>query len=233
MRPKATERRAVTAPVKDVRGAEKGRTFGAVDVRPARATSPRALPTTAEATRRGDRAPSATAPASSDASDGIGSGSQGVSGGGTGAISGVRSKSPAISSAPDTPSMAAWWMRVTAAMRPPSRPSTTCMSHSGRARSSGRPASSPTRVSSWAREPGAGSADRCRWASRSKSGSSIHTGWAVRKGTSTRRRRNGGSRWSRSSSRRRTSANGSRPSRLPGSSTRAPVTCMWVDGVSR
>ena len=57
-------------------------------------------------------------------------------------------------SAPVTPSMAAWCIFVTIASWPSSRPSTTHSSQSGRVRSSGRPAMSPTISASSCIEPG-------------------------------------------------------------------------------
>ena len=80
--------------------------------------------------------------------------------------------------------------------------------------------------------PGAATRPRCTWLSMSKSGSSIHTGWCSPNGMSTRRRRNGGSRWSRLAS---SSLNRSKeypPGTVDGSSSATFSVCMWTVGVS-
>ena len=62
-----------------------------------------------------------------------------------------------------TPSTIAWWVLVTSATRPPDRPSTRYISHSGRVWSSGRDMSRATRSHSARSVPGGGSAERRTW----------------------------------------------------------------------
>ena len=62
-----------------------------------------------------------------------------------------------------TPSTIAWCVLVSSANRPPDRPSTRYISHSGRSRSSGRLMMRATRSRSCASVPGLGSADRRTW----------------------------------------------------------------------
>ena len=57
---------------------------------------------------------------------------------------------------PPSPSVMAWCSFWTIAARPPSRPSTTTNSHSGRVRSNGSCTIAAARSSSWRIEPGAG-----------------------------------------------------------------------------
>ena len=64
---------------------------------------------------------------------------------------------------PDTPSIVAWCMRATTATAPFSTPSITQNSHSGRARSSGRLAMSPTMSASCSALPGDGTAMWRTW----------------------------------------------------------------------
>ena len=61
-------------------------------------------------------------------------------------------------SAPESPSMTAWWIFVRTATQPLSSPSITYSSHSGRARSSGREMIRATWSASWESLPGAASA---------------------------------------------------------------------------
>ena len=133
---------------------------------------------------------------------------------------------------PPMPSATAWWILATTAIRPPSRPSTTISSHSGRSRRRGVPAKSATtaaRVAVVTRRFAAGAA---HVAARSKPGSSIQTGCPRRQGTVTMRRRNGGRRHScwprpRQACRRRS------PSGMPETSETATLmVCMWAVGVS-
>ena len=76
---------------------------------------------------------------------------------------GVRSNRWMNSSAPDTPSTAAWWILPISATLPSWRPSTTWISHSGRARSSGTPTMAPVRSVSSRGPPGAGRTWRRMW----------------------------------------------------------------------
>src|SRR5947209_1129998 len=116
---------------------------------------------------------------------------------------------------------------------PPSRPSTMCISHGGRPVSSGRLITWAANCSSSVIPPGAGSRARWRCSSRSKSGSSIHPGRCRCAGTSTSRRRNGGIKWRRSSTSRRTLVNEYPSGAVDGSKTQVMPTCMGVAGVSR
>ena len=104
---------------------------------------------------------------------------------------GVRSRKAANTDAPLTPSMMAWCTLATSAVRPPSSPSTTCISHSGRSGSSWRLMTTATNASSSALPPGEGRLARLKWSSSSKSGSSTHTGWCSPRGTRRARWRNG------------------------------------------
>ena len=74
--------------------------------------------------------------------------------------------------APDAPSMVAWWILVSWAIRPPSSPSITYSSHSGRLRSSGRPTMRDTVSASCSDVPGGATAWWRTWKSMSKSASS-------------------------------------------------------------
>ena len=76
---------------------------------------------------------------------------------------GVRSNRWTNSSAPETPSTAAWWILPMSATLPSYRPSTTWISHRGRARSSGTPTMAPVRSVSSRGPPGAGSTWRRMW----------------------------------------------------------------------
>ena len=114
---------------------------------------------------------------------------------------GLRLKRCTKRPAPEAPSTAAWCTLVMTAKRPPSMPSMTHASHSGRERSSGVLAMRPQISPSSLRPPGAGQATRRTWRMMSKSGSSIHTGWCSSKGTSTKRRRKAGRRCTRLSMR--------------------------------
>ena len=81
------------------------------------------------------------------------------------------------------PSTMQWWILKTSAQRPPSSPSTSHVSHSGRSRSSGSDISRPIRRQNAASSPGAASAVWRRWYSRSKCGSSTQTGRPSSNGT--------------------------------------------------
>ncbi len=103
-----------------------------------------------------------------------------------------RSTSRPRSSTPPTPSVTEWCTFITTAARPPSKPSTTNVSHRGRARSKLDCAIGPTKSRSCRSLPGAGTTMRRRWKSTSKSGSFAQRGGAIRNGgASTRWRRRG------------------------------------------
>ncbi len=138
-----------------------------------------------------------------------------------------------MSSAPELPSMAEWWTLVTTPMRSCLRPSMTQSSQRGRDRSSGVLAIWPAISPSSRRPPGAGQPMRRMWKSMSKSGSSIHTGWARFSGTSTSRRRNGGTRWMRPRMNSLRFSNEYPPGTVDGSTTMVMATCMWLVGFSR
>ena len=104
-----------------------------------------------------------------------------------------RSNRWASASAPPTPSMAQWWTLITSPMRLSASPSTTHTSHSGRLRSSGVEASSPTTVARAASSPGAGQVVACMWASMSVS-VSTQTGRPSDQGAAASRRRMRGTR---------------------------------------
>ncbi len=129
--------------------------------------------------------------------------------------------------------MAAWCTFVRHATRPPSNPSITQTSHSGRERSSGWATRRAISVDSSASPPGFGMAVLRMWKSMSKSGSSIHSGWCSPNGTSASRRRNGAARCSRDPYTSLTWSRVIGPSQVDGSSTITLATCMWDDGVSR
>ena len=112
---------------------------------------------------------------------------------------GTRSRVATVISLPDAPSMAAWWTLLRTATWPPATPSISHISHRGRLRSSGMAFRWAASSASSRGPPGAGTATWRRCQSMSKSGSSIHSGWWRPKGTSRRRRRNGGARWRRGS----------------------------------
>ena len=75
-------------------------------------------------------------------------------------------------SAPEIPSISAWWIFVSIAMCPDPSPEIRYSSQSGLARSSGREVIRATCSASWGSLPGAGSASSRTWKSRSKSISS-------------------------------------------------------------
>ena len=89
----------------------------------------------------------------------------------------------AISMAP-VPSTRTWWLLVTTAKSPFSKPSMRYISHKGRDRSSGRAMSRATNSSNWSRVPGFGSAERRTWYATSNVASSTHTGRDSPNGTS-------------------------------------------------
>ena len=109
-------------------------------------------------------------------------GSTARSGCATGAGSGVRSNSTVARSTPETPSTSAWCVLVMSAKRPPSRPWTSHISHSGLERSSAWECTRAASARSCASEPGAGSAVSRTWYSRLKLGSSTHSGRPVSSG---------------------------------------------------
>ncbi len=74
-----------------------------------------------------------------------------------GAASGVASSSRWPMSSEPTPSTRQWWVLVASAQRPPSRPSTSVISHRGRWRSRRCDQKSPSHSCSSASPPGAGS----------------------------------------------------------------------------
>ena len=59
-------------------------------------------------------------------------------------------------STPEVPSIMQWWILLIRAKRPPSRPSTTQISHSGRSRSRCWAMMRAARFFSWLSEPGFG-----------------------------------------------------------------------------
>ena len=200
MAEKATRRRRLMAALNEVRGAERGRAAFGPDERSScrrrtRRTSKIRKPvrTKSSATSTGRMAPVTRAPATSSTPEGTRSSTRAGSGGGRSAGSASRSKSTDSSAAPETPSTVEWCILATRAMRPPSTPSTTQISHIGLLRSSCWPAMSPARSPSSRSPPGRGTAARRTWYSMSKSASSTHTGCPRRNGTSTSRRRKTGS----------------------------------------
>ena len=66
-------------------------------------------------------------------------------------------------SAPDMPSITAWWILVSSALLPEPRPSIRYSSQSGRLRSSGRLKMRATCAASCASDPGVGSAISRTW----------------------------------------------------------------------
>ena len=153
--------------------------------------SARPIPAAIRAALTGRVAIEAAARASRVAAPGAGSGLKSAAGGRF-SPSGVRSTRTVISSAPDTPSMAAWWILVYTASRPPASPEMRYISHSGRRRSSGRACSRLTCSASCASEPGAGSEISRTWNSMSKFWSSIQYGWSSPSGTYFNRCRSSG-----------------------------------------
>ena len=116
---------------------------------------------TVSTTAFGERAISLTAPATSSTDDGSRRGRQ--LSGGTSRGSGLASRMTCPMSTAAAPSTIAWWVLVRIAKRSSSRPSTRYISHSGRARSSGRLMIRATRSWSWSSVPGRGSAERRTW----------------------------------------------------------------------
>ena len=117
--------------------------------------------TAARASRSGQRARSARAAATSWAPGGVGAGCHGT-GSDTGA-SRLVSMRAVITFDPAMPSTMAWCSLEMIAQRPPARPSTTQVSHSGRLRSSWWDITRPTRIRSCSSPPGAGRAVRRTW----------------------------------------------------------------------
>ena len=191
-----------TAPLNEVRGAAK-KPGGDCSPRPA--SSRLCMPRSATASTPacsvlsvdpGWRASDEAAWRSICVFDGSGAGFH-SGGSSTMRVRGVRSRNAASTEAPLTPSRMAWCTLATSAVRSPSSPSTTCISHSGRSGSSWRLMTPATKASSSACPPGEGRLARLRWSSSSKSGSSTHTGWCSPKGTRSARWRSGGIRCSR------------------------------------
>ena len=73
-----------------------------------------------------------------------------------------------------------WWVFVSSAIAPSSRPSIRYISQSGRFGSSGRDSTRPTRSCGCSAPPGCGRPARRMWKLMSKSASSTHTGRASR-----------------------------------------------------
>ena len=104
---------------------------------------------------------SARARPRTSASVGSGPGTQ-ASGEGEGA-SGFASKRTVVMSTPETPSIRQWWLLVTIPKRPPSRPSTSHISHIGFERSRRWEKMRAASVRSCCSEPGSGSAVWRTW----------------------------------------------------------------------
>ena len=113
---------------------------------------------------------------------GVGLGIHGASSWGTGTGTGARSNRTVIRSTPAMPSTSAWWFLEMSAKRPPSRPCTSHVSHSGLERSSACEYMRATSARSCSSEPGPGSAVWRTWNSRLKRGSSTHSGRPVSSG---------------------------------------------------
>src|SRR5947207_810046 len=122
---KAKRRWGVMEVFNEVRGALNGAGGGTAPGRRLRRRRLRAVVIvrrTALAAASGWRESEYSAHPTSSKSEGILSGCHGGSGGGTTTGSGWRSSRLTVSSSPDTPSMAAWWVLVTTETRPPSNP---------------------------------------------------------------------------------------------------------------
>ena len=114
---------------------------------------------------------------------------------------GSRSRSNSIMSSfmPPTPSVIEWWTLMIIADPPPTSPSTTVYSHSGRARSKPAIAALRATSSTASKSPGSGARIRRRWYDRSKFGSADQCGGPTRSsGVTTRWRMRGISRVPRS-----------------------------------
>ena len=152
-----------TAPLNEVRGAAKN---PGGDCSPRPASSRLCIPRSATASTPacsvlsvapGWRASDEAAWRSICVLDGNGAGSH-SGGSATIRVRGVRSRNAASTDAPLTPSRMAWCTLATSAVRSPSSPSTTCISHSGRSGSSWRLMTPATNASSSACPPGRGQA---------------------------------------------------------------------------
>ena len=80
---------------------------------------------------------------------GSGSGGRGFSG-----VSRSKSRNCSESRTPPSPSISVWWKRISSAARPPLRPSTITICHSGRVRSNGSAVSSDARSNRSRSSPG-------------------------------------------------------------------------------
>ena len=167
---RATDRRLVRVPLNEVRGADRG---SAALPSPGRLSDPwRTWRTcrmrcpvvnTSLAISNGRMVRAMTARVISSRLEGTWLSTMPGSGAGRSAGSGSRSKSTDNSSAPETPSTVEWCILAMNPMRPSDRPSTIHISHSGRARSSGRPVMSPATEASSRRPPGPGTAANRTW----------------------------------------------------------------------
>ena len=167
---KATDRRRVREPLKDVRGAERGRAALPSPGSPSdrlrtRRTlrTRRPVVTRSRVISKGRMVRATAAWVMSSSWDGIRPSVRcsGVRAGGSG--SGDRSKRIDSSSAPDTPSTVEWCILVMKPIRSLARPSMTHISHSGFERSSWRPVMSPAMSASSFSPPGFGTAARRTW----------------------------------------------------------------------
>ena len=150
--------------------------------------------------------------------------------------SGLGSSSTLRISLPETPSTTEWWIFVSSADAAVGAApgSGTAPTAGGGGPAGGRRCAPRSRPAA-GRRPGGGTADSRMWKSRSKSGSSIQYGWSSPSGTSTSRQRNGGSRCSRSPTRRQMSLIVERPARrgrgvVDGEAADVPVGGGGLDG---
>ena len=133
---------------------------------------------TAEGDRRATPARSnARPPHASSTTASPDGGGAGVHGSNSGmSVSRWTSRSTVRRSTPEMPSTMQWWTLQMSAHRLSESPSTTHVSQSGRARSSGCDMRRAMSAESSASPPGAGNAVRRTWYERLKCGSSTHTG---------------------------------------------------------
>ena len=128
-------------------------------------------------TRSGVLTKRLSSPRSSSARLGDGFGTKG-GGGSSSGVSGEIDIRICERSMPEAPSIMQWWIfEISAKRSPPSSPSTTQFSHSGRRRSSGCDMMRAESRLSCAGVPGFGSAVWRMWKSRLKRGSSTQTAW--------------------------------------------------------
>ena len=138
---------------------------------------------------------------------------------------GSRSSSTAKMSAPAMPSIMAWWVLLTMAQRPPSRPSTSQVSHSGRERSRCSDMMCAVRSRSDSSVPGRGRVACLTWSPMRNRASSAQTGRPSSSGTRSARCRYRGIRSSRDSMAAMSSAcEGAGPS----NSRTEPTCSCWV-----